>query len=100
MDTALPAEEMEKVTAVLTRYHDKRGITYHALRSRESGAQRFISVHIQVPGAWNVQESHTLLEELERELRIAVPATSVFTHLEPIEDPVSWKDIELHREDQ
>lgn len=100
MDTALPAEEMEKVTAVLTRYHDEKGITYHALRSRESGAQRFISVHVQVPGAWSVQEGHTLLEELERELRLAVPATSVFTHLEPIEDPISWEDIELHREDR
>jgi cation diffusion facilitator family transporter len=100
MDTALPPEEMEKVTAVLNRYHDEQGITHHALRSRESGAQRFISVHVQVPGAWSVQKGHTLLEELERDLRSAVPATTVFTHLEPIEDPVSWEDIELHREDQ
>jgi cation diffusion facilitator family transporter len=100
MDTALPPEELERVTAVLTRYHDEKGITHHALRSRESGAQRFISVHVQVPGAWSVQKGHTLLEELERDLRLAVPATTVFTHLEPIEDPVSWEDIELHRGDQ
>lgn len=100
MDTALPPEELERVTAVLTRYHDEKGITYHALRSRESGAQRFISVHVQVPGAWSVQEGHTLLEELERDLRLAVPATTIFTHLEPIEDPVSWEDIELQRGDQ
>lgn len=99
MDTALPAEELERVTAVLTRYRDEKGITHHALRSRESGAQRFISVHVQVPGAWSVQKGHTLLEELERDLRLALPAASVFTHLEPIEDPVSWEDIELHRED-
>lgn len=100
MDSALPPEEMEKVTAVLTRYHDEKSITYHALRSRESGAQRFISVHVQVPGAWSVQEGHTLLEELERDLRLAVPATSIFTHIEPIEDPISWEDVELHRVDQ
>ncbi|MEJ2747253.1 MAG: cation diffusion facilitator family transporter [Anaerolineae bacterium] len=99
MDTALPPEEMEKATAVLTRYHDENGITYHALRSRESGAQRFISVHVQVPGAWSVQQGHTLLEELERDLRQAVPLASIFTHLEPAEDPASWDDIELQRED-
>lgn len=99
MDTALPPGEMEKITAVLTHYHDEKGMTYHALRSRESGAQRFISVHVQVPGAWTVQQGHTLLEELERDLRLAVPLVSVFTHLEPIEDPVSWEDIELQRED-
>lgn len=97
MDTALPPEEMEKVTAVLTRYQNEKGITHHALRSRESGAQRFISVHVQVPGSWSVQKGHTLLEELERELRQTIPLVSVFTHLEPIEDPVSWEDIELQR---
>lgn len=100
MDTALPPEELERVTAVLTRYHNEKGITHHALRSRESGAQRFISVHVQVPGVWSVQEGHTLLEELERDLRLAVPGMTVFTHLEPIEDPVSWEDIELQRDDQ
>lgn len=100
MDTTLPPDEMERVTAVLTRYRDEKGITHHALRSRESGAQRFISVHVQVPGDWSVQKGHTLLEELERDLRQAVPLATIFTHLEPIEDPVSWEDIDLHREDQ
>ncbi len=98
MDTALPPEEMAKVTAVLAQYQQK-GITYHALRSRQSGAWAFISVHIQVPGAWSVQEGHTLLEEIERDLRQAMPLVSVFTHLEPIEDPVSWQDISLTRND-
>jgi cation diffusion facilitator family transporter len=96
MDTALPPDEMEKVTAILTQYEEK-GITYHALRSRQSGAHCFVSVHIQVPGAWSVQDGHTLLEEIERDLRQAIPLVSVFTHLEPIEDPVSWQDISLTR---
>ncbi len=96
MDTALPPEEMMKVTAVLAQYEEK-GITYHALRSRQSGAHNFVSVHIQVPGAWSVQDGHMLLEEIEHLLRQAIPRVSVFTHLEPIEDPVSWQDISLTR---
>jgi cation diffusion facilitator family transporter len=100
MDTALPPEKLARVTAVLTRYHDEQGITHHALRTREAGAQSFVSVHVQVPGDWSVQKGHTLLEALEHDLRSAVPQTSVFTHLEPIEDPVSWEDIELQRGDQ
>ena len=48
MDTALPPEEMEKVTAVLAHYQEK-GITYHALRSRQSGAWGFISVTFRFP---------------------------------------------------
>jgi divalent metal cation (Fe/Co/Zn/Cd) transporter len=52
----------------------EQGVAYHALRSRRSGARRFVSVHIQVPGAWTVQERHTLLESLEADLRRELPA--------------------------
>lgn len=98
MDTALPEPEQEKIVSILERHlHD--GVMYHALRTRQSGAQRFISVHIQVPGAWSVQRGHTLLEEIEADIRDAFPRVSVFTHLEPLEDPVSWHDIPLNRED-
>lgn len=99
MDTALPPADMKKVVAVLERYR-KDGVAYHALRSRQSGARRFVSVHIQVPGAWSVQRGHMLLEAIERELRQALTPVSVFTHLEPIEDPASWQDISLVREDE
>ncbi|MCA9942416.1 MAG: cation transporter [Anaerolineales bacterium] len=98
MDRSLPAEEVDKVQAVLDRYCCDQ-VQYHALRTRQSGANRFVSVHIQVPGSWSVQRGHTLLESIERDLRQAVAPVSVFTHLEPVEDPVSWEDIELHREE-
>ena len=98
MDSSLPAEEVAKVRAVLESYHSEE-VQYHALRTRQSGAHRFVSVHVQVPGEWSVQRGHTLLESIERDLRQAVAPVSVFTHLEPVEDPVSWEDIELHREE-
>jgi cation diffusion facilitator family transporter len=96
MDTALPAAEIQKIRAILELYEQK-GVYYHALRTRQSGAQRFVSLHVQVPGEWTVQEGHALLEEMERDLREAIPPISVFTHLEPLEDPVSWHDITLNR---
>ncbi len=97
MDTALPANEVSQIVQVLDKYAQS-GVQYHALRTRESGAQRFMSVHIQVPGAWSVQAGHTLLEEIEKELREVLPPISVFTHLEPIEDPRSWEDISINRQ--
>lgn len=96
MDTALPEGDLQQIEAILDGYRP-RGASYHALRTRRSGTQRFVSVHIQVPGSWSVQKGHTLLEEIERELRRALPRTTILTHLEPIEDPVSWDDIELNR---
>ncbi len=97
MDVALPEEEVAEVTAVLDSFRE-RGIQYHALRTRRSGAQRFASVHIQVPGDWSVQAGHTLLEEIECELHGRLAPITIITHLEPLEDPVSWEDIPLNRE--
>lgn len=98
MDTALPANEVSQIVRILDKYA-QNGVHYHALRTRESGAQRFMSVHIQVPGAWSVQSGHSLLEDLEKELREVLPPISVFTHLEPIEDPRSWEDISINRQE-
>lgn len=99
MDTALCVTELAQIEATLDRYaRSNVEISYHALRTRRSGSRRFISVHLQVPGAWSVQKGHTLVEEIERDLREVLSPVSVLVHLEPIEDPVSWQDIELHRE--
>jgi divalent metal cation (Fe/Co/Zn/Cd) transporter len=52
---------------------------------------------VLVPGDWTVQRGHQLLEQLEEELRAAVPNISVFTHLESLDDPASWADMEIDR---
>jgi cation diffusion facilitator family transporter len=96
LDTALPEPERRSIAAVLTAHTDD-GVQFHALRTRQAGARRFVSLHVLVPGEWTVQRGHDYLERLEEELRGAVPNTTVFTHLEPIEDPVSWADERLER---
>ena len=54
-------------------------------------------MHVLVPGEWTVQRGHDLLEEIEEALREAVPRSVVFTHLEPLEDPISFADTSLER---
>jgi cation diffusion facilitator family transporter len=98
MDTVLPAHEQDALRAVLNRYRDQ-GVHYHALRTRQSGARRFVSVHVLVPGSWTVQKGHQLLEKIEGEFRATLPNLSVLTHLESLDDPASWKDMTLERED-
>ncbi|HSH44346.1 MAG TPA: cation diffusion facilitator family transporter, partial [Longimicrobiales bacterium] len=96
LDTALPPEVQAEIHGVLARY-EERGIQFHAFRTRRSGARRFMSVHVLVPGAWTVQRGHDLLEEIEAEIRRSVPRLAVFTHMEPVEDPVAWHDTTLDR---
>jgi cation diffusion facilitator family transporter len=96
MDTALPASELAAVKAALDS-HLNDGIEYHALRTRQSGARRFVSLHVLVPGAWTVHRGHALLEDIEARIRAAVPNVTVFTHLESLDDPASWDDQHLDR---
>ena len=98
MDAALPAEEIAILKQLLDR-HAAEGLEYHALRTRQSGALRFVSVHILVPPEWTVQRGHELLERIEGEIRRALPPVTVFTHLEPIGDPSAMDDQDLHRDE-
>ncbi len=91
MDTALPIEEQNRIQKILEPYVQS-GIQYHALRTRQSGARQFVSFHVLVPGLWTVQRGHQLLENLEADIRRALPAATVFTHLESLNDPASGDD--------
>lgn len=96
MDAAMPAAQHGAVIEVLERYKGQ-GLDYHALRTRQAGARGFVTVHILVPGEWSVSRGHHLLERIEADIRASVPHAIVFTHLEPLEDPASWHDVELDR---
>lgn len=96
MDTALPAEQVRRIKDILDA-HCREGLRYHALRTRQSGPRSFVSVQVQVPGEWSVQRGHDLMETIEDEIRAAVPGVTVFTHIEPLEDPRSWIDEGLDR---
>jgi cation diffusion facilitator family transporter len=96
MDTALPPQDVAAICGILNRY-EEAGVQFHALRTRQSGARKFMSVHVLVPGDWTVQRGHELLERIEADLRQALPATTIFTHLESLDDPASWEDLHLER---
>jgi cation diffusion facilitator family transporter len=96
LDRALPAAERARITEVLGRY-EAQGVQFHALRTRQAAGRSFVSMHVLVPGAWTVQRGHDLLEHIEADIREAFPGSAVFTHLEPVEDPVSLLDQELTR---
>jgi len=98
MDTALPVEEQIRLQKVLEQYM-QTGVQYHALRTRQSGARRFVSVHVLVPGIWTVLRGHQLLERIEADIRHALPTVTVFTHLESLNDPASGDDTALDRAD-
>lgn len=97
MDAALPENEQQLIEQVMTRYLEK-GVSFHAMRTRQAAARRFVSVHMLVPGEWTVHDAHHVAEDFEYDIREALGGViTVFTHLEPAEDELSMEDIFLDR---
>lgn len=91
MDSAIPPETLQAITTRLNEFQS-RGIKWHALRTRQSGARSFVEVHILVPGGWAVQAGHDLSEEIEQVIRGIANDISVTIHLEPLGDAAGEND--------
>jgi len=97
MDEALPESDKQKIRDVMAKYREK-GADFHALRTRQAAARRFMSVHILVPGEWTVHDAHHIAEDFENDIRSTLGGViTVFTHLEPVEDEISMDDMQLDR---
>ena len=94
MDVAPSQEAQARIEAVLARYRLDGRIGFHAVRVREAGNRRFADMHVLVPGAWSVKEGHDFTERVIDELVAVDPNLRVSAHLEPIEDPKSYEDVE------
>ncbi|MFN8183607.1 MAG: cation diffusion facilitator family transporter [Candidatus Nanopelagicales bacterium] len=92
LDERLSDVEIDEVVAVLAA-HESEEVRFHALQSRASGRQRFVSVHMLVPGDRSVREAHDLTAQIEEEIDVRLPQTVVTIHIEPLEDPRAWNDI-------
>jgi cation diffusion facilitator family transporter len=97
MDPAISAEDQREVDKLIAEYSRRYGVSFHALRTRQAGARRFVSFHLLVPDAWTVAQAHQLSEEIEARMRAMVPNAAIFTHIEPISDPASYEDQGLDR---
>ncbi|HET9920101.1 MAG TPA: cation diffusion facilitator family transporter [Ktedonobacteraceae bacterium] len=97
LDTALPPPDLAQIHTILDAYR-ARGVDYHALRKRRAGRRRFIYFNLLVPGTWKISQGHALSEDIEAALRGSLPESTIFTYLEPREEPVSFADQHLDRD--
>ena len=94
MDIAPSAEVLRTVEEVLARHRQTGMIDFHAVRVREAGNRRFMELHVLVPAAWSVKKGHDFTEQVIDELIEADTSLRISAHLEPIEDPKSYEDLE------
>lgn len=92
MDAVWDAHDLQTLENVLKEFSGD-SVQFHAIRTRRAAAQRFVSFHLLVPGAWPVQQAHELAERVESRLTELMPGVTAITHIEPIEDPASYADV-------
>lgn len=97
MDVSIPQSDVKKIEDYLKKL-EEQGVEYHSLLTREAGRQKFISLHLLMPGKWTVQKGHDIADKVEKDIEnIFEEPTSVISHIEPIEDPASFHDIGIYR---
>ena len=96
MDHALPPIEQDQIRAVITAKLPP-GATFHALRTRQAGARRFVEFHLLVPGDESVRAAHNLGHGIEAALVEALPGLEVVFHVEPVDERGSWEGEYLER---
>lgn len=84
IDTALDEETVSELRECLA--HESHGMRgYHQLRTRRSGRQSHIDLHVLVDPALTVSQAHKLVEDLEHGIHDIIPGAVVTVHVDPDE---------------
>ncbi|MFJ2521995.1 cation diffusion facilitator family transporter [Pseudomonas sp. Irchel s3f19] len=82
MDKALPGEVGEQMAALVLAIPEVKGV--HDLRTRVSGNQWFVQLHLELPGELALHEAHGLCVEASKVIRQRYPQADVMVHADPV----------------
>ena len=84
MDRELPDTDREKIIAIATQHPEVRSL--HQLRTRASGKDIFIQLHLEMDGAISLNRAHGIADEVEHEIQDAYPGADILIHQDPYND--------------
>ena len=86
MDRELPSEIQDRIREIALKHPQVRGV--HDLRTRQSGQERFIQLHLELDDDLPLIRAHAIATDVSEEIGAAIPGAQVILH----EDPVSLRD--------
>lgn len=81
MDKEWSIEERQHFIEVATRHPQLRGM--HDMRTRSSGAHRFVQFHASVDPNMTIRAAHDVMDEIEAELARDFPGVDILIHPDP-----------------
>ncbi len=82
MDVKLSDNEEDTIKSIIHEHYSQYA-EYHNLRSRMSGAERFVDLHLVVPKNQHVVDAHDFCDHLEQDIKEKIPNLSILIHIEP-----------------
>ena len=87
IDSALPDGDIQAIERIVASAPASvRGA--HELRTRKSGRERYVDMHLLVDPSISVSDAHRCVEDIEREIRTAIPQAVVSIHVDPDEPDI------------
>jgi len=87
MDREFPDEDRDRILDVVMAHSEV--LDMHDLRTRSSGANTFIQLHLELDGKMTLDRAHEIADEVQVLLENAFPDAEVLIHQDPegLEDP-------------
>ena len=88
MDREFPEEDRERIRQIVLEHPDVRNC--HDLRTRRSGIDSFIQVHVEMDSSLTLLRAHEISDDVEARIRKVFPHAEVLIHADPegIEEPM------------
>lgn len=81
MDRELPDDDRDKIREIVLAQPGVMGM--HDLRTRSSGTQAFIQLHLELDGEMKLKDAHVIADRVELEVGNAFPNAEVMVHEDP-----------------
>lgn len=81
MDRELPDADRARIKAIALAHGEVRNV--HDLRTRSTGPQIFIQLHLELDGSMPLVRAHAVADAVESNIRDAFPSAEVIIHQDP-----------------
>ena len=82
VDASLPHSEQSVIKSCLAE-QGSQVVGFHELRTRRSGNQRYIDLHLVMARDISLEQTHRVCDLLEHDIQARLPRTNVTIHVEP-----------------
>ena len=83
LDESPPAEELDRIEAVIARERPPEVVGYHKLRARTAGRRHYVDLHMQFRDGTTLERAHQLAHVLRDAIERELPNVEILIHVEP-----------------